>query len=246
MPFTDLVILSWVSFWIDVNAVPARISVGLLTVLSMTTQSSGMRAQLPRVSYVKAIDVWQSVSLVFVFGALIEFAIANFSQRLRDRTENVRTEYDKDGVRRRCGSLAGVPLLFGKSKSKVKTKAKKRTPRAFAHRPTPNFYRKPSLIFDLEQRGTPPSTIRSCEAPFEDGETSFLWRRRPNEASGPSNCSLGPPHNGHWNPGASEEGLGAQPEGLAVQPSNGGAKVSFGRSSDHFGVDRGSLLVKPT
>uniref|UniRef100_A0A1I8IXB4 GBRD protein n=1 Tax=Macrostomum lignano TaxID=282301 RepID=A0A1I8IXB4_9PLAT len=37
IPSILIVILSWVSFWIDVKAVPARISLGLLTVLSMTT-----------------------------------------------------------------------------------------------------------------------------------------------------------------------------------------------------------------
>jgi hypothetical protein len=34
-------LVSFVSFWIDHKAVPARISVGLLTVLTVTTQSSG-------------------------------------------------------------------------------------------------------------------------------------------------------------------------------------------------------------
>uniref|UniRef100_A0A1I8FFF7 Neur_chan_LBD domain-containing protein n=1 Tax=Macrostomum lignano TaxID=282301 RepID=A0A1I8FFF7_9PLAT len=52
IPSILIVILSWVSFWIDVRAVPARISLGLLTVLSMTTQSSGALGQLPRVSYI--------------------------------------------------------------------------------------------------------------------------------------------------------------------------------------------------
>ena len=53
LPSILIVILSWASFWIDHEAVPARISVGLLTVLTITTQLSGSRAQLPRVPYVK-------------------------------------------------------------------------------------------------------------------------------------------------------------------------------------------------
>jgi len=36
---------------------------GLLTVLTMTTMSGGARATLPRVSYIKAIDVWMIVCL---------------------------------------------------------------------------------------------------------------------------------------------------------------------------------------
>uniref|UniRef100_A0A1I8IZC4 Glycine receptor subunit alphaZ1 n=3 Tax=Macrostomum lignano TaxID=282301 RepID=A0A1I8IZC4_9PLAT len=97
IPSILIVILSWVSFWIDVRAVPARISLGLLTVLSMTTQSSGALGQLPRVSYIKAIDVWMSTCLVFVFGALIEYAIANVLARRHsslERWENLRSILD--------------------------------------------------------------------------------------------------------------------------------------------------------
>lgn len=76
-----IVILSWVSFWINVDASPARVSIGLLTVLTTTTQSSQSTATLPRVSYIKAIDVWMSVCLVFVFAALLEYAAVNVLSR---------------------------------------------------------------------------------------------------------------------------------------------------------------------
>ena len=81
IPSILVVMLSWISFWLNVNAVPGRISLGVLTVLTMTTQSSGVNASLPRVSYTKAIDIWMSVCLLFVFLALIEFAVANVLTR---------------------------------------------------------------------------------------------------------------------------------------------------------------------
>ena len=81
IPSILVVMLSWISFWLNVNAVPGRISLGVLTVLTMTTQSSGVNASLPRVSYTKAIDIWMSVCLLFVFMALIEFAVANVLTR---------------------------------------------------------------------------------------------------------------------------------------------------------------------
>ena len=81
IPSTLLVILSWVGFWISVDAVVARVSIGLLTVLNLTMQSTGSRNQLPQVSYIKAIDVWMSVSLAFAFGSLLEFAIVNVWSR---------------------------------------------------------------------------------------------------------------------------------------------------------------------
>jgi len=81
VPSILIVILSWVSFWINVDASPARVSLGLLTVLTTTTMSGGARASLPRVSYIKAIDVWMIVCLVFVFSSLIEYAIVNVLAR---------------------------------------------------------------------------------------------------------------------------------------------------------------------
>jgi len=53
VPSILIVILSWVSFWINVDASPARVSIGLLTVLTTTTMSSVARSSLPRVSYIK-------------------------------------------------------------------------------------------------------------------------------------------------------------------------------------------------
>ena len=48
LPSILIVIMSWVSFWIDMNAVPARVIIGLLTVLTITTQQSGVTNKLPR------------------------------------------------------------------------------------------------------------------------------------------------------------------------------------------------------
>jgi len=81
VPSILIVILSWVSFWINVESSPARVSIGLLSVLTTATQSSGINQTLPRVSYIKAIDVWMIVCLVFVFCALLEYAFVNVATR---------------------------------------------------------------------------------------------------------------------------------------------------------------------
>ena len=62
----------------------------------MTTQSSGISARLPRVSYVKAIDVWMTTCLAFVFGALIEYSIVNVLARkeLQKQEEGKETDVD--------------------------------------------------------------------------------------------------------------------------------------------------------
>ncbi|XP_037890703.1 glutamate-gated chloride channel isoform X12 [Glossina fuscipes] len=90
IPCCMLVIVSWVSFWLDQGAVPARVSLGVTTLLTMATQTSGINASLPPVSYTKAIDVWTGVCLTFVFGALLEFALVNYASRSDMHKENLK------------------------------------------------------------------------------------------------------------------------------------------------------------
>lgn len=85
IPSILIVILSWVSFWISIEATPARVPLGLLTVLTITTQAGGANSSLPRVSYIKAIDVWMLTCLIFVFSALLEFAIVNVLSRSKPK-----------------------------------------------------------------------------------------------------------------------------------------------------------------
>ncbi|KHJ76880.1 Neurotransmitter-gated ion-channel transmembrane region, partial [Oesophagostomum dentatum] len=88
IPSCMLVIVSWVSFWLDRTAVPARVTLGVTTLLTMTTQASGINAKLPPVSYTKAIDVWIGACLTFIFGALLEFAwVTYISTRTQSKSK---------------------------------------------------------------------------------------------------------------------------------------------------------------
>ena len=53
--------------------------IGITTVLTMTTISTGVRSSLPRISYVKAIDIYLVMCFVFVFAALLEYAAVNYT-----------------------------------------------------------------------------------------------------------------------------------------------------------------------
>ncbi|XP_039223440.1 gamma-aminobutyric acid receptor subunit delta [Crotalus tigris] len=79
VPSILLVAMSWVSFWISQSAVPARVSLGITTVLTMTTLMVSARSSLPRASAIKALDVYFWICYVFVFAALVEYAFAHFN-----------------------------------------------------------------------------------------------------------------------------------------------------------------------
>ncbi|XP_064479978.1 gamma-aminobutyric acid receptor subunit rho-1-like [Ornithodoros turicata] len=76
IPSGLVVSLSWLTFWLDVSAVPARITLGVTSILTLATQVVQSRSSLPPVDYLKAVDVWLFVCLVMVFASLLEYAIA--------------------------------------------------------------------------------------------------------------------------------------------------------------------------
>uniref|UniRef100_A0A3B3ZE36 Glycine receptor, beta a n=1 Tax=Periophthalmus magnuspinnatus TaxID=409849 RepID=A0A3B3ZE36_9GOBI len=69
------VVLSWLSFWINPDASAARVPLGILSVLSLSSESMSLASQLPKVSYVKALDIWLITCLMFGFLSLVEFAV---------------------------------------------------------------------------------------------------------------------------------------------------------------------------
>jgi len=81
IPTILFVIVSWVSFWMDVEHVPGRVALGVTTLLTISSKSAGLSSESPQVSYVKAIDIWMGACTAFVFAALIEFTVVNYLYR---------------------------------------------------------------------------------------------------------------------------------------------------------------------
>ncbi|KAI2514606.1 gamma-aminobutyric acid type A receptor subunit delta [Homo sapiens] len=113
MPSVLLVAMSWVSFWISQAAVPARVSLGITTVLTMTTLMVSARSSLPRASAIKALDVYFWICYVFVFAALVEYAFAHFNADYRKKQKaKVKVSRPRAEVRawgRARDSTAGGP-----------------------------------------------------------------------------------------------------------------------------------------
>ena len=92
IPSMLIVMLSWIAFWINKNSDPARVSLGVTTVLTMT--AIAVMSRDISVSYLKAIDLWYAACLFHVFGALLEYAFVNVFIRSEKRKLEAPTSND--------------------------------------------------------------------------------------------------------------------------------------------------------
>ena len=93
-----LVTSSFVTFWIEWNAVPARVMLGVTTMLNFFTTSNGFRSNLPVkqfylsnvldnksmskvVSNLTAMNLWDAVCMGFIYTSFLEFVVVNYLAR---------------------------------------------------------------------------------------------------------------------------------------------------------------------
>jgi len=91
VPSCLIVVLSWISFWLHRDASPARVSLGITTVLTMTTILSSSNASLPKISYLKSIDIFLVTCFIMVFASLLEYACVSFLGLVRPTTTVMKT-----------------------------------------------------------------------------------------------------------------------------------------------------------
>lgn len=105
IPSILIVVISWVSFWLHMDASPPRIVLGKSmkeyatksacwtviiivfnknncfagtnTILAFMTLASKVENSLPKVSYIKASEIWFLGCTIFLFAAMVEFAFVN-------------------------------------------------------------------------------------------------------------------------------------------------------------------------
>ncbi|VVC42191.1 Hypothetical protein CINCED_3A009617 [Cinara cedri] len=113
IPSGLIVIISWVSFWLNRNATPARVALGVTTVLTMTTLMSSTNAALPKISYVKSIDVYLGTCFVMVFASLLEYATVGYMAKRIQMRKNRFLAIQKIAEQKKGVGVGGVGVGVG-------------------------------------------------------------------------------------------------------------------------------------
>ena len=77
IPSSMLIIMSWVSFWLEPSAIPGRTTLGTASWLTFITLNRDVNSEVSHVGYIKFIDVWFLACTTFIFASLFEFALVN-------------------------------------------------------------------------------------------------------------------------------------------------------------------------
>lgn len=81
LPSMLLVFTSWVTFWLQADASAPRVTLGTSTMLAFITLNGGINKNLPKVSYIKASEIWFLACACFIFCSMAEFAFVNIIWR---------------------------------------------------------------------------------------------------------------------------------------------------------------------
>ncbi|VBB27718.1 unnamed protein product [Acanthocheilonema viteae] len=92
IPTATCVVFSWIGVWLPEEFFTGRIFGSLTLFLTLSAESSAVKEVLPKVSYMKAIDLWFGFTASFVFitmlEALIVISLEHKSRELRKKAES--------------------------------------------------------------------------------------------------------------------------------------------------------------
>lgn len=98
VPGMVLVTSSFISFWLDVNAVPARVMIGVTTMLNFCTTTNSFRSKLPVVSDLNAMNLWDFACMFFIYASMIEFIIVNYIYRKVNHRDRIRSSATRQSL----------------------------------------------------------------------------------------------------------------------------------------------------
>ncbi|CAI4223526.1 unnamed protein product [Auanema sp. JU1783] len=99
IPTALCVLFSMISVWLPEEFVEGRIFVSLTVFLTLSAESNSAKEDLPKVSYIKAIDIWFGFTSSFVFLTMIQaltvITLEHWSRKLRKKCEKNVDEFSR-------------------------------------------------------------------------------------------------------------------------------------------------------
>ena len=77
VPSSLIVMAAWMTFWVDKNSIPARVSLGGLCVIASITHSVGLVLGLRHNIEWNSVNIWLNTCIIFVIAALLEYGIVH-------------------------------------------------------------------------------------------------------------------------------------------------------------------------
>lgn len=198
VPGMVLVTSSFISFWLDVNAVPARVMIGVTTMLNFCTTTNRLavpiaricrsravtvfsprsfRSSLPVVSNLTAMNLWDFVCMIFIYASMLEFIIVNYLHRKVHHCNRPHSA-DGDGGRHHIELQprlekeeldARAPLVHGDDPVVMDSHVNHRQARQIT-----------AVISGSSRTTTRPSTAVQGDDRARVAASVFSWLRRPN------------------------------------------------------------------
>ena len=78
VPSLIFVFIAYTSFWINKEAVPARVAIGIISILINISTNNSVTTQIPQVPYTVELSSFLMGSLFFTVLAMMEFSLLNW------------------------------------------------------------------------------------------------------------------------------------------------------------------------
>ncbi|CAJ0939046.1 unnamed protein product, partial [Mesorhabditis belari] len=117
LPTYCMVLISWISFWLDRRSLPARVTLGVSSMMALTLQYANISKSLPKISYIKGLDYFTFGCMGFIFLSIVELALVGWLENRREQMseEFLSEEELRKNVAQRTFSIKSMRSGYGRS-----------------------------------------------------------------------------------------------------------------------------------